>query len=64
MQNSFTGLRTILESGVPTTRNKTAGHGTGATPRNIPRYIAEFQLHQTAAAILLLVAAAKDKSSS
>jgi hypothetical protein len=59
MQNSFTGLRTILESGVPTVRNKTAGHGAGASPRNIPKYIAEFQMHQTAAAILLLVEAAK-----
>jgi hypothetical protein len=59
MQNSFTGLRTILESGVPTVRNKTAGHGTGANPRNIPKHIAEFQMHQTAAAILLLVEAAK-----
>lgn len=59
MQNSFAGLRTILESGVPTVRNKSAGHGTGASPRSIPRYIAAFQLHQTAAAILLLADAAK-----
>lgn len=59
MQNSFAGLRTILESGVPTIRNKSAGHGTGASPRNIPDYIAAFQLHQTAAAILLLAEAAR-----
>lgn len=59
MQNSFTGLRTILESGVPTLRNRNAAHGTGAEPRNIPSYIAAFQLHQTAAAILLLAEAAK-----
>jgi hypothetical protein len=59
MQNSFAGLRTILESGVPTVRNKTAGHGTGANPRVIPSYIAAFQLHQTAAAILLLSEASK-----
>ncbi len=59
MQNSFAGLRSILESGVPTVRNKNAGHGTGAIPRSIPRYLAAFQLHQTAAAILLLTEAAQ-----
>lgn len=59
MQSSFAGLRTILESGVPTVRNKSAAHGTGAEPRNIPKYIAAFQLHQTAAAILLLASAAR-----
>lgn len=59
MQTEFTGLRTILESGIPTVRNKNGGHGAGPNPRNIPSYIAAFQLHQTAAAILLLVEAAK-----
>lgn len=59
MQNAFTGLRTILESGVPTVRNRNAGHGAGANPRNIPKYVAAFQLHQTAAAILLLGESAK-----
>lgn len=59
MQQEFTGLRTILESGVPTVRNKTGGHGTGTSPRNIPKHIAAFQLHQTAAAIVLLVESAK-----
>ncbi|WP_156106257.1 STM4504/CBY_0614 family protein [Sphingobium sp. ba1] len=54
MQNEFTGLRTILESGVPTVRNKAGGHGAGTTPRVIPKHIASFQLHQTAAAIVLL----------
>ena len=59
MQNEFTGLRTILESGTPTVRNKAAGHGAGPNPRNIPRHIAAFQLHQTAAAIVLLIQAAE-----
>lgn len=57
MQNEFTGLRTILETGVPVVRNKEAGHGTGAIPRVIPKYIAAFQLHQTAAAIIMLIEA-------
>lgn len=59
MQTEFAGLRTILESGTPTVRNKSGGHGAGPNPRNIPSYIAAFQLHQTAAAIILLVEAAK-----
>ena len=59
MQAEFTGLRTILESGVPTVRNKDGGHGAGVNPRNIPSHIAAFQLHQTAAAIVLLAEAAK-----
>lgn len=59
MQKEFTGLRTILESGTPTVRNKAGGHGAGTQPRNVPRYIAAFQLHQTAAAIILLVEASK-----
>lgn len=59
MQTEFAGLRTILESGVPTVRNKEAGHGTGTVPRLIPKHVAMFQLQQTAAAISLLVEAAK-----
>jgi hypothetical protein len=58
MQNEFSGLRTILESGTPTVRNKSGGHGAGPNPRNIPSHIAAFQLHQTAASIVLLVKAA------
>ena len=59
MQTEFTGLRTILESGVGTVRNKAAGHGAGEKKREVPRHIAAFQLHQTAAAILMLVEASK-----
>lgn len=59
MQNEFTGLRTILESGVPTVRNKDGGHGAGVNQRKIPKHIAAFQLHQTAAAIKLLIEAAR-----
>lgn len=54
MQNQFTGLRTMLESSVPTTRNKSAGHGAGDQPRDVPANLAAFQLHQTAAIIVFL----------
>jgi len=59
MQTEFAGLRTILESGTPTVRNKSGGHGAGTNPRKIPVHIAAFQLHQTAAALQLLIEAAK-----
>lgn len=61
MQSQFDGLRSVLQSGVPTVRNKTAGagHGAGTESRTIPKHIAAYQLHQTAAAIVLLVEASK-----
>lgn len=57
LQAEFTSLRAVLESGVPTVRNKSSGHGAGAAPRVIPQHLAAFQLHQTASAILFLVSA-------
>jgi len=57
MQAEFSALKSLLESGVPTVRNRNSGHGTGPTPRVIPQHLAEFQMHQTAAAIVFLVEA-------
>lgn len=54
MAQEFTGLRTILEGGINTVRNKAGGHGQGAKPRVIDKQVAEFQLNQTAAALRLL----------
>lgn len=54
MQEEFTGLRTILEGGINTVRNKAGGHGQGAIPRKIDKQVAEFQLNQTAAVLKLL----------
>lgn len=59
LSGEFAALRALLESGVPTVRNRSGGHGAGAAPRNIPPHLAAFQLHQTAAAIVLLVEADK-----
>ena len=59
LQAQFTALRSVLESGVPTVRNKTAGHGQGATPTTVPGYLAGFVLHTTASNIVLLVEAHK-----
>jgi hypothetical protein len=55
VQSEFTALRGILESGLPPTRNRNAGHGQGATVRTVPAHIATYALHTTAANILFLV---------
>jgi hypothetical protein len=57
LESEFTGIRTVLESGVGTVRNKSGGHGAGTKVRVVPRHLAAFQLHQTAAAITLLAEA-------
>ena len=60
LQSEFSGLRTILEGGVPAIRNRNSGHGTGATPRQVPAHLAEYALHMTASAIVFLTEAAGD----
>jgi len=57
LQSEFTGLRTILESGVPTVRNKFGGHGQGEKIVEVPPHIASFALHMTATTLVLLVEA-------
>lgn len=58
-QSEFSALRSVLESGVSTGRNKRAGHGQGADSIVVPPYLAAFVLHQAAAAVLFLVEAYK-----
>ena len=60
LQSQFNGLRTILEGGVPTIRNRDSGHGTGTTPRQVPAHLAAYSLHLTASAIVFLAEAAGD----
>ncbi|TWT87054.1 STM4504/CBY_0614 family protein [Stieleria varia] len=55
MQSHIGNLRAILESGVPTVRNKLGGHGQGATVTTVSESTARFALHSTAANILLFV---------
>jgi hypothetical protein len=57
LQTQFGALRTLLESGAPTVRNRNAGHGQGSAIRNVPPHIAAYALHMTAANIVLLVEA-------
>lgn len=59
-QSHFSSLRSTLESGVPTARNRLGGHGQGAQRTEVPSYIASYCINLTASAILLLVQAAED----
>jgi hypothetical protein len=59
LQNQFTSLQALLESGLPTVRNKTSGHGQGKTPVNVPEYFAAYALNLAASNILFLVEAHK-----
>ena len=57
MQSHFSALKSTLESGLLTVRNRQSGHGQGSTQIIVPEYIAAYALHLTASNILLLVKA-------
>lgn len=56
-QSQFSGLRSLLESGVPTARNRLGGHGQGPAPTTVPNHIAAYVIHMTAAAVVFLAEA-------
>lgn len=56
-QSAFASLRSLLESGVPTGRNKLSGHGQGTSPIPVPSHIVSFMLHMTASAVVFLAEA-------
>lgn len=60
LQTQLGALRTLLESGVPTVRNKVGGHGQGVEIMEVPEYLVAYTLHATAANILLLAEADKN----
>lgn len=62
LQTHYQSFQSVLESGVPVIRNKQAGHGKGNEESEVPQYLAQFQLNQTAALIVLLVEADKNLS--
>ena len=59
LQTQFANFRSLLESGVPTVRNKNGGHGQGPEPVEVPRALAEYAIHLTATNIVFLVGLAK-----
>jgi hypothetical protein len=59
LESHFSGLRSAMESGLPTISNKTSRHGQGTTPTTIPPHFAAYALHLLASNIVFLVEAHK-----
>ncbi len=57
MQAHYAGLRSTLESGVPTVRNNLSAHGEGEKEIKVPESVASYALHITAANIVFLIKA-------
>ncbi|WP_175994709.1 STM4504/CBY_0614 family protein [Burkholderia vietnamiensis] len=55
--SQFSSIRSLLESGIPTVRNKNGGHGQGVAPVAVPEYLARYTLNLTATTILFMVEA-------
>ncbi|MCD8492630.1 MAG: hypothetical protein LRY51_12460, partial [Geovibrio sp.] len=58
-QQQLTSLRSMLESSIPTGRNKLSGHGQGSTPTTVPDYLVAYMLHMTASTLVFLTMAEK-----
>lgn len=54
-ESHFAGLRSSMESGLPTLSNKTSRHGQGLKPTDIENYLVEYALHLCAANIVFLI---------
>lgn len=59
-QTQLTSLRSMLESSIPTGRNKLSGHGQGTELTTIPNYLVVYMLHMTASTLVFLTTAEKD----
>lgn len=55
LESKMSAVRSLLESGVPTVRNRNGAHGQGAEPVAVPDYLARYALNLTATTILFLV---------
>jgi len=54
-QNQFTSLQSLLESGVPTVRNRLGGHGQGQVPQKVDDEITRYALNLTGTNIIFLI---------
>ena len=59
-QQQLNSLRSLLESSIPTGRNKLSGHGQGTSPTTVPNYLVAYMLHMTASTLVFLTAAEKE----
>jgi hypothetical protein len=53
-QNQFTSLQNLLESGIPTIRNKLGGHGQGQVPQGVDDEMTRYALNLTGSNIIFL----------
>jgi|SRR5690554_22784 len=58
-QNQFTSLQNILESGIPTIRNKVGGHGQGQVPQKVDDELTRYGLNLTGSNIIFLIELSK-----
>ncbi|WP_230432499.1 STM4504/CBY_0614 family protein [Plesiomonas shigelloides] len=56
-QQQMTSLRSLLESSIPTGRNKLSGHGQGSETIEIPDHLVAYMLHMTASTLVFLATA-------
>lgn len=61
MESHFTGLRSAMESGLPTLANRTSRHGQGSTPTTVPAHYVAYALHLVASNIVFLIGCHKAK---
>lgn len=54
IESQFTSLRSIINSGVPTIRNKMGSHGKGIEEKEVTEELASYMLHLTATNLLFL----------
>ncbi len=54
LQDQFYSIQNLLESGIPTVRNKEGGHGQGAEISEVPGHLAAYALNLTATNLLFL----------
>lgn len=58
-QNQFTSLKQLLVTGIPTVRNRNAGHGQGVEPQEVDDEIVRYGLNLTGSNIIFLIELSK-----
>lgn len=64
LQSQFSALRTTLEAGIPTIRNKNSGHGQGPKKITVPDSLASYSIYMTGTCINYLIELYKEKKPS
>ncbi|PLY37710.1 hypothetical protein F164LOC_09035 [Pectobacterium carotovorum] len=59
LQSQFTSLKTMLETGIPTIRNKNSGHGQGSEVKPVDEELVSYMLHLTATNLLFIAKCAE-----